>query len=90
MDEAGCYWSALYAGGRVARLSPAGEVMEEVAIPAPKPTMIAFGGDDRRTAYVTTAREGLSDEELAAAPHSGGIFSFRVDVPGLPETPFGG
>ena len=89
-DEAGFYWSALYAGGRVARLSPAGEVVEEVVLPAPKPTMIAFGGDDRRTAYVTTAREGLSDEELASAPGSGGIFTFRVDVPGLPETPFGG
>ena len=89
-DAEGFYWSALYAGGRVARLSPAGEVVEEVAIPAPKPTMIAFGGDDRRTAYVTTAREGLSDEVLAAFPHSGGVFSFRVDAPGLPETPFAG
>lgn len=90
VDEAGFYWSALYAGGRVARLSPEGEVVEEVALPAPKPTMIAFGGDDRRTAYVTTAREGLTDQELAANPGSGGIFSFRVDVPGLPETPFAG
>ena len=89
-DEDGCYWSALYAGGRVARLSPAGEVVEEVAIPAPKPTMIAFGGDDRRTAYVTTAREGLTEEELAASPGSGGIFSFRVDTPGVAETPFAG
>ena len=89
-DEAGFYWSALYAGGRVARLSPAGEVVEEVAIPAPKPTMIAFGGDDRRTAYVTTAREGLTEAELAAFPGSGGVFSFRVDVPGVAETPFAG
>ena len=89
-DEAGCYWSALYAGGRVARLSPAGEVVEEVTIPAPKPTMIAFGGDDRRTAYVTTAREGLSEEELATFPASGGVFSFRVDVAAVPETLFAG
>ena len=90
VDAEGFYWSALYAGGRVARLSPAGEVVEEVAIPAPKPTMIAFGGDDLRTAYVTSAREGLSDADLAAHPGSGGIWSFRVDVPGLPETPFAG
>lgn len=89
-DAEGFYWSALYAGGRVARLSPAGELVEEVALPAPKPTMIAFGGDDRRTAYVTTAREGLSDDDLARSPGSGGIFSFRVDVPGLPETTFAG
>lgn len=89
-DAEGFYWSALFEGGRVARLSPAGEVVEEVAIPASKVTMVAFGGDDGRTAYVTTAREKLTDEELAEQPHAGGVFSFPVDVPGVPETPFAG
>lgn len=81
-DEAGCYWSALYEGGRVARLSPEGEVIEEVTLPVTRPTMIAFGGDDRRTAFVTTARK-------EGEPKSGGVFSFRVEVPGVPEWPFG-
>ncbi|NNM76873.1 SMP-30/gluconolactonase/LRE family protein [Sphingomonas sp. ID1715] len=81
-DEAGCYWSALFDGGRVARLSPEGDVAEEVRLPVSRPTMIVFGDDDRRTAYVTSAR-------VAGEPHSGGIFSFRVDVPGVPEWPFG-
>lgn len=89
-DAEGFYWSALFAGGRVARLSPAGEIVEEVSVPASKVTMIAFGGGDGRDAYVTTAREGLSDEELARQPHAGGVFRFRVDAPGVPETPFGG
>jgi sugar lactone lactonase YvrE len=81
-DEAGLYWTALFDGGRVARLSPQGEVVEEVALPVSRPTMIAFGGDDRRTAYVTSARR-------AGEPRSGGIFSFRVATPGVPEWPFG-
>jgi sugar lactone lactonase YvrE len=81
-DEAGFYWSALFDGGRVARLSAEGEVVAEVRLPVSRPTMIAFGGDDRRTAYVTSARR-------EGEPHSGGIFSFRVDVPGVPEWPFG-
>ena len=89
-DSEGFYWSALFAGGRVARLSPAGEIVEEVAIPAAKVTMIAFGGPDGRDAYVTTARDGLSDEELAAQPGAGGVFRFRADAPGVPETPFAG
>jgi sugar lactone lactonase YvrE len=88
-DEAGFYWSALYDGGRVVRLSPAGEIVKSVALPVPRPTMIAFGGDDGRTAYVTSARSGLGAEALAAAPLSGAIFSFRVDVPGVPEWEFG-
>jgi sugar lactone lactonase YvrE len=52
--------------------------------------MIAFGDEDLRTAYVTSARTGLSDAELAAQPHAGAILSFPVDVPGLPEAPFRG
>jgi sugar lactone lactonase YvrE len=81
-DEAGFYWTALFDGGRVARLSPEGEVVEEIALPVSRPTMIAFGDDDRRTAYVTSAR-------VEGEPMSGGIFSFRVDVPGVEEWPFG-
>lgn len=81
-DEAGFYWTALFDGGRVARLSPDGEIVQEVTLPVSRPTMIAFGGDDRRTAYVTSARR--EDE-----PKSGGLFSFRVETPGVPEWPFG-
>jgi len=88
-DEEGCYWSALFDGGRVVRLAPSGEIVESVALPTPRPTMIAFGGADRRTAYITTARSGLGDDALAAAPLSGAILSFRVSVPGVAEWPFG-
>ena len=89
-DEEGHYWSALYDGARVVRVSPQGRIVEEVDIPSRHCTMITFGGDDRRTAYVTTAAQGLDAEELARRPQSGGIFSFRVDVPGLPEQEFAG
>ncbi|MBB5984180.1 SMP-30/gluconolactonase/LRE family protein [Sphingobium lignivorans] len=88
-DAEGCYWSALFDGGRVVRLSPEGEILQTVALPVSRPTMIAFGGADLRTAYVTSARTGLSEADLAAQPHAGAIFSFPVDVPGLPEWPFG-
>jgi sugar lactone lactonase YvrE len=90
VDEAGFYWSALYAGNRVVRIAPEGEIVDEIPIPALNCTMIAFGGADLKTAYVTTARQGLNAQELAANPLSGGLFSFRVDVPGLPEHRFAG
>jgi sugar lactone lactonase YvrE len=88
-DEDGFYWSALFEGARVVRIAPTGEIVETVALPVPRPTMIAFGGADRRTAYVTTARSGLDDDAVRAAPLSGAILSFRVDVPGVPEWDFG-
>ncbi|HEY1126044.1 MAG TPA: SMP-30/gluconolactonase/LRE family protein [Sphingobium sp.] len=89
-DAEGAYWSALFDGGRVVRLDEAGEILTTVELPVTRPTMIVFGGSDLRTAYVTSARSGLSDAQLETQPHAGGIFSFRVDVPGLPEVPFAG
>ncbi|MFL0800671.1 MAG: SMP-30/gluconolactonase/LRE family protein [Agarilytica sp.] len=87
VDAEGNYWSALYEGGRVVCLSPAGEIIEEVALPVRCPTMITFGGDDLKTAYVTSVG-GRPEEELQQYPNSGAIFTFRVDVPGLVESRF--
>ena len=88
VDADGCYWTALFEGGRVRRYSPEGEMMADYPLPARCPTMVAFGGTDRKTLYVTTARDGRSDTELAALPHSGGLFAMSVDTPGLPEPLF--
>ncbi len=90
VDAEGCYWSALYDGGRVVRLSPAGEILAEHPVPARCPTMCAFGGPDLRTLYVTSARHGRPEAELADWPQAGNIFAMRVDTPGLPEPRFGG
>jgi sugar lactone lactonase YvrE len=90
VDAEGCYWSALWDGGRIVRLSPEGKILAEVPIPASRPTMITFGGDDLRTAFVTSARGGLDAAALAQQPHAGAVFTFRVDVPGLPANDFAG
>jgi len=84
VDAEGCYWSAQYEGQRLLRLSPAGEVLAEVPVPAVCPTMPCFGGPDLRTLLVTTARHGRSAAELAQYPDAGCVFALRVDVPGLP------
>lgn len=88
VDAEGCYWSALFDGGRVVCLSPDGQIVTTVTLPVSRPTMIAFGGDDLRTAYVTTARIGLSPEQLSREPLAGSLLSFRVETPGLPEHPY--
>ncbi len=90
VDREGCYWTALYRGGRVVRISPAGAVLAEIALPALCPTMCAFGGPDLQTLYVTSARQERGADELARLPLSGGIFALRAPVPGLPEPKFAG
>lgn len=89
-DAEGCYWSALFDGWRVVRLSPGGEPLHEVRLPVQRPTMIAFGGADGCTAFVTSARTGIDAAGLAGQPDAGGVFAFRVTVPGVPEFSFGG
>jgi sugar lactone lactonase YvrE len=80
----GAYWVAMFEGRQVLRLSPQGEVLQTLQLPAQCPTMVAFGGEDLRTLYITTARHGRSAEELQAMPLSGCVLQVRVDVAGEP------
>jgi sugar lactone lactonase YvrE len=85
VDAEGCYWTALFEGGRIQRYAPDGRLLAEYPVPARCPTMVAFGGPDLKTLFVTSARTGRSEEELATLPHSGSLFSMPVEVPGRPE-----
>jgi len=88
VDCEGAYWCAMFEGGRILRLSPFGEVLSEIKVPMRCPTMVAFGGDDLRTLYITTARHNRPASELAAYPLSGSVLSVRVDVQGQKEFGF--
>ena len=85
VDSEGTYWCAMFEGGRLLRLSPQGEILREIALPVRCPTMLAFGGPDLRTLYITTARNNRSEAEIAQYPLSGYLLTVDVDVPGLPE-----
>jgi sugar lactone lactonase YvrE len=84
IDSEGCVWIGLYAGWEARRYSPGGELVGRVRFPVSNITKIAFGGDDLRTAYATTARQLLKPEQIARQPEIGDLFEFRVDVPGVP------
>jgi sugar lactone lactonase YvrE len=88
VDSEGAYWCAMYEGGRILRLSPSGEVLREIKLPLRCPTMIAFGGPDLRTLYVTSARHNRPEAELAQYPLSGRILALQVDVPGRLEADY--
>lgn len=85
VDSEGHLWTALWGGFAVIRLSPAGEIVDRIDLPAPNVTKVAFGGPDLKTLYITTARKGLSDETLAQYPLAGGLFAAQVDVAGQPQ-----
>ena len=84
VDVQGNYYVAMFEGARLLKLSPAGAVLAEWAVPAQCPTMPCFGGHDLQTLFLTTARHKRPAAELQRYPQSGSIFSIRVEVPGLP------
>lgn len=85
VDSEGAYWCAMFEGGRLLRLSPSGDILQEISLPLRCPTMMAFGGEDLRTLYVTSARHNRGEQELERFPLSGCVLSIRVDVPGRSE-----
>jgi sugar lactone lactonase YvrE len=85
VDTEGQVWVATFGGWRIDRFDASGRKVGEVRFPCANVTKLAFGGEDLRTVYATTARKGLSQEELAVQPLAGSLFTFRAETPGQPQ-----
>lgn len=83
VDGEGSIWIALYGGWEARRYSRRGELLDRVRFPVANLTKLALGGAGLGTAFATSARQELSDEELSKQPHAGGLFAFQVDTPGV-------
>ena len=91
IDSEGNLWIALWNGGCVICCDPrTGTVVERVPVPASRVTSCTFGGEDLGDLYITTARIGLTDEELAEQPLAGRLFRTRVGVRGTPAVAYAG
>jgi sugar lactone lactonase YvrE len=71
-------WVAIWGGGQVRRYTREGELDLVVSVPRTNTTSCAFGGDDLRFLFITTA----SDE--GASPSNGAIYGLRVPYAGQP------
>jgi sugar lactone lactonase YvrE len=90
VDSENCIWLAHFAGSRITRYSPAGEVRQVIPMPVPNITSCTFAGPDLDTLYITTARHLLSEEDVRKYPLSGSLFSCKPGVTGLPTPLFAG
>jgi sugar lactone lactonase YvrE len=86
VDSEGCVWTGLFGGWGLNRYAPTGELLQFVPFPCANVTKPAFGGEDYRTLYVTTARKGLTSGDLTEQPLAGGLFALRVATRGLRST----
>lgn len=92
VDTAGGYWVALPSGdrgGSIARFAPDGALDVHIEMPVPAPTMVAFGGPNMSTLYITSGRfRHLADRP--GSELSGSLFAIETDFEGRPEPKFKG
>lgn len=82
VDARGDIWVALWDGGEVHRYSPDGVLTGVISLPVSRPTSVAFGGPLLDRLYITSARHGLSAEQLRDEPLAGAVFVARPGVCG--------
>ncbi|MFZ3070362.1 MAG: SMP-30/gluconolactonase/LRE family protein [Anaerolineaceae bacterium] len=82
VDSGGNVWSAIWDGGKILQLSPDGEIQQELLLPVTRPTSIAFGGEDLKDLYITSASTELTPQELSTQPFAGDLFVFHTEIPG--------
>lgn len=88
VDADGYLWNAQWGGSRIIRYAPDGQVDLSLEIPCSQPTSCCFGGPGMQYLFVTSARDGLNDDELRTQPEAGNLFIFSTAYTGLPDARF--
>lgn len=90
-DADGRLWIAHWGGACVTCHDAAsGAELARLALPTDHITNVAFGGPDLSTLYITSARSGLTDQQLAAQPLAGALFAVDTGVTGRPANLYAG
>lgn len=75
IDQEGMLWIALRGGWKLARWNPkTGRKLAEIILPVSLVTSCTFGGQNLSDLYVTSARAGLKETDLAQQPDAGSLF----------------
>lgn len=73
-----CHWD----GFKITKYSPTGKILEIIKLPVPNISSCCFGGKDFDILFITSARKGLSTEDLKKYPLSGHVFKLKLNVSG--------
>jgi sugar lactone lactonase YvrE len=91
IDNEGMLWIALWDGWQVSRWDPnSGKKLSSIPVPAARVTSCVFGGENFDELFITTARVGLDEKQLADQPSAGGVFSIKPGYKGKQSCFYGG
>jgi len=78
IDTEGMLWIAYWNGWKVARWNPyTGQLLQSISLPVSKVTSCTFGGNQLEDLYITSAKLGLSENELKEQPLAGSLFVIK-------------
>ena len=78
IDKEGMLWIALWGGWKIARYNPrTGKQLYQFSLPVSRVSSCIFGGDTLEDIYITSARTGLSEDDLKNQPLSGSLFVIK-------------
>ena len=88
-------WNAEWGGSQVTCYNPDGMVVARVALPVSNVTCCAFGGPGLDKLFITSAQQGLNQEQRTAQPEAGSLFvcdlaSSGLENHGLPDVLYAG
>jgi len=81
-DQDGVIWNARWGAGCIDAYSPQGKRLMTLDVPASQTSCPAFVGASAERLMVTTARQGLSADQLAKDPNAGSTFLLDHKVKG--------
>ncbi len=90
IDNKGNLWIAHWDGWQVSCWNPnTGKKIRKIPLPVSRVTSCCFGGENFDDLYITSARIGLSSEQLKSQPLAGSLFVVRnIGVNGVPAFMF--
>jgi xylono-1,5-lactonase len=90
IDAAGRLWIAHWGGACVtAHDVDSSAELARIVLPTSHITNCAFGGPDLQTLFISSARFGLTPQQLQAEPLAGGLFAVPMAGPGRAANLFG-
>jgi len=89
IDSDGYLWNAQWAGSKVVRYKPNGEIDLVLKTDVSQPSCVAIGGPNMDLLFVTSAKQGLSKLQLLQDNKAGHVFIYQLSgITGLVESQF--
>lgn len=74
-------WTAIWGGANITCINKQGKKLFSYPLPVTQPTCVCIGGPNMDWLFVTSAKDGLSSQQLNKQPRAGNLFVYQLLEP---------